>query len=137
MEKIRNENELLVSYHQITVSQAGKPAPHMEWSKQDLEKGYSAEEHAVSFTAMSNSTAEIQVTLEDIKFNNTPEITCRVPFQVLDGKVEIKSILSRSLFYEVPSGNYYLTFYGIPVEEKRSNGLYKVKYILQFTEAGA
>ncbi|PLR69438.1 competence protein ComJ [Bacillus sp. UMB0893] len=116
MEKIRNENELLVSYHQITVSQAGKPAPHMEWSKQDLEN---------------------QVTLEDIKFNNTPEITCRVPFQVLDGKVEIKSILSRSLFYEVPSGNYYLSFYGIPVEEKRSNGLYKVKYILQFTEAGA
>jgi hypothetical protein len=137
MEKMRNENEILVSYHQISVSQAGKPVPHMEWSKLDLEKGYSAREHDISFTAMSNSTAEIHVTLEDIQLNKTPEFTCRVPFQVLDGKVEIKSILSRSLFYEVPSGNYYLSFYGIPLEEKCSNGLYKVKYILQFTRAGA
>lgn len=63
MEKIRNENELLVSYHQIIVSQAGKPAPYMEWSKQDLEKGYSAKEHAVSFTAMSNQLQKYRLHL--------------------------------------------------------------------------
>ncbi|MFY0759394.1 competence protein ComJ [Metabacillus dongyingensis] len=136
MREIKRKDEILVSYHQIIISNIGISSPHFEWSGQDYEKGYAADEFAVSFAALSNSSAEIQVVQDQPELNFKPEFTCKVPFRVVNGAVEIKSILSKKLVYEIPAGNYYITFLAIPLEEKTKNGLYRVKYIFQFSKAG-
>ncbi|MGM0920062.1 MAG: competence protein ComJ [Bacillota bacterium] len=136
MKEIKRKDEILVSYQQIIISNIGISPPHFEWSAQDYKKGYAADEYAVSFAALSNSSAEIQVVQDQPELNSNPEFTCKVPFRVVNGAVEIKSILSKKLVYEIPAGNYYITFLAIPLEEKTKNGLYRVKYIFQFSKAG-
>ncbi|MDQ0860478.1 competence protein ComJ [Bacillus sp. V2I10] len=136
MKEIKRKDEILVSYQQIIISNIGISPPHFEWSVQDYKKGYAADEYAVSFAALSNSSAEIQVVQDQPELNSKHEFTCKVPFRVVNGAVEIKSILSKKSVYEISAGNYYITFLAIPLEEKTKNGLYRVKYIFQFSKAG-
>lgn len=41
--------EMTMSYHQFTVYQKGGKPPVMDWTDEDIKRGYTTGEHAVSF----------------------------------------------------------------------------------------
>ena len=110
------EQELTMSYHQFTLFQ----------------KGYVADDKAISFEAVSNTKAIIEVWVNETPDASKAEKTTRLPFHVESDGIEIKSVLSETLSYDIPKGYYYVTCLTIPLQEKTNSGLYLVKYLLHF-----
>ncbi|MGF9943744.1 competence protein ComJ [Priestia megaterium] len=126
------EQELTMSYHQFTLFQKGQPKPHHDWSDEDIQKGYVADDKAISFEAVSNTKAIIEVWVNETPGASRAEKTTRLPFHVESDGIEIKSVLSETLSYDIPKGYYYVTCLTIPLQEKTNSGLYLVKYLLHF-----
>ncbi|MBD1380728.1 competence protein ComJ [Metabacillus arenae] len=124
--------ELMMSYHQFTVYEKGRKKPHHDWTDEAIKRGFIGDETSISFEAISNHKALIEVWL------NVPEQVAdakrklTVPFQVRNNGVEIKSILSNKLTFDLPNGNYSLTCFISTFEKNDSLNEYPEKYILNF-----
>ncbi|MCD7036124.1 competence protein ComJ [Metabacillus sp. GX 13764] len=128
--------KLMISYQQFTVYQKGAKKPHLDWSDDAVERGFTAGEDAVSFAALASTEAEIEVWMDAEPDEKGAVQSVTVPFQVVDEGIEIRSILSGKLSYPIPAGNYYVTCQAIPLEKPNKEGLYKVKYVIIFKRDG-
>ncbi|TWM24156.1 competence protein ComJ [Bacillus licheniformis] len=124
--------EMTMSYHQFTVYQKGGKPPVMDWTDEDIKRGYTTGEHAVSFEALENTASSVEVRLNAQK--QVPSFNRRVtvPFEVLYDGVEIASVLSKKLTCDIPQGAYQLTCYTIMSDH---SGTAQITYLLDFKQA--
>jgi len=124
--------EMTMSYHQFTVYQKGGKPPVMDWTDEDIKRGYTTGEHAVSFEALDNTASLVEVRLNVQE--QVPSFNRRVTvsFDVLHDGVEITSVLSKKLTCDIPQGAYQLTCYTIMPDH---NSTAKITYILDFKQA--
>ncbi|TWJ99890.1 DNA-entry nuclease inhibitor [Bacillus licheniformis] len=124
--------EMTMSYHQFTVYQKGGKPPVMDWTDEDIKRGYTTGEHAVSFEALENTASSVEVRLNAQK--QVPSFNRRVtvPFEVLYDGVEIASVLSKKLTCDIPQGAYQLTCYTIMPDHSSTA---QITYLLDFKQA--
>ncbi|MFT0803905.1 competence protein ComJ [Bacillus swezeyi] len=129
MRKTWGPQEMTMSYHQFTVYQKGGKPPVMDWTDEDIKRGYTALEDAVSFEAAENTTSLVQVRLNCPEPVESFERQISVSFEVLEGGIEITSVLSKKLTCDIPQGSYQLTCYTVMPDQAHSQA---ITYILDF-----
>ncbi|MEC1368461.1 competence protein ComJ [Bacillus licheniformis] len=124
--------EMTMSYHQFTVYQKGGKPPVMDWTDEDIKRGFTTGEHAVSFEALENTASSVEVRLNVQKQVLSFNRRVTVPFEVLYDGVEIASVLSKKLTCDIPQGAYQLTCYTIMPDH---SGTAQITYLLDFKQA--
>jgi hypothetical protein len=131
LRKTWEAKEMTMSYHQFTVYQKGGKPPVMDWTDEDIKRGYTSAENAVSFEAVENTTSLVQVRLNWPEPAASFERQITVPFEVLGGGIEITSVLSKKLTCDIPQGAYQLTCYTVMPGQANSEA---ITYILDFKD---
>ncbi|MBV7320146.1 MULTISPECIES: competence protein ComJ [Bacillus] len=108
--------ELTISYHQFTVFQKGSAPPVIDWTDEAIEKGYAEADEAISFEAQRNSKVYILLRLNSSETVASYEKKVTVPFHVTKDGIEIESIMSKRLSFDLPKGDYQFTCYTVPAE---------------------
>ena len=108
--------ELTISYHQFTIFQKDSEPPVIDWTDEAIEKGYAEADDAVSFEAGRNTKAFIVLRLNTNEPVPYYEKKATVPFEAVKDGIEIESVMSKRLFFDLPKGRYSLTCYSVPAE---------------------
>ena len=108
--------ELTISYHQFTIFQKDSEPPVIDWTDEAIEKGYAEADDAVSFEAGRNTKAFIVLRLNTIEPVQSYDKKATVPFEAVTDGIEIESVMSKRLFFDLPKGRYSLTCYSVPAE---------------------
>ncbi|MCK8099177.1 competence protein ComJ [Bacillus sp. 2CMS4F] len=108
--------ELTISYHQFTVFQKSSAPPVIDWTDEAIEKGYAEADEAISFEAQRNSKVYILLRLNSSETVASYEKKVIVPFHVTTDGIEIESIMSKRLSFDLPKGDYQFTCYTVPAE---------------------
>ncbi|MBY8913482.1 competence protein ComJ [Bacillus sp. YC2] len=119
--------ELTISYHQFTIFQRDSEPPVIDWTDEAIEKGYAEADGAVSFEAQRNKKVFIVLRLNCSEPVHSYEKKVTVPFEAVKEGIEIESIMSKRLFFDLPKGQYILTCYSVPAE---SSDLHADTYII-------
>ncbi|QKF32303.1 competence protein ComJ [Bacillus velezensis] len=116
MNKSWKPQELAISYHQFTIFQKDSEPPVIDWTDEAIEKGYAETDGAVSFEARKNTRAFIVLRLNTSEPVLSYEKKVTVPFEAVKDGIEIESVMSKRLFFNIPKGRYSLTCYSVPAE---------------------
>ncbi|WP_416655632.1 competence protein ComJ [Bacillus amyloliquefaciens] len=116
MVKSWKPQELTISYHQFTIFQKDSEPPVIDWTDEAIEKGYAEADDAVSFEAGRNTKAFIILRLNTNEPVPSYEKKATVPFEAVKDGIEIESVMSKRLFFDLPKGRYSLTCYSVPAE---------------------
>lgn len=115
------EMKIDISYSQLCVFLSSLAQPFNDWSDRNYSQGFSWRDGSVSFRSLLEY-GEHQVNLfidepiPEISSNVVRAI--KVPFEALDGAVEIASISDSNLL-EIPAGKYALQVEFLAIEENR------------------
>ncbi len=90
--------------------------PVIDWTDEAIEKGYAETDGAVSFEARRNTRAFIVLRLNTSEPVLSYEKKATVPFEAVKDGIEIESVMSKRLFFNIPKGRYSLTCYSVPAE---------------------
>ncbi|MCQ6265230.1 competence protein ComJ [Fictibacillus sp. WQ 8-8] len=126
-------SELTVSYSQLIVYNKGIKKPFLDWTDADIKRGYILRDGVISFEAVSDYKCEIAVSSPlhyDENVNSTR--TFSLPFKVEAEGIMVSSVGANSLEFTVEPGEYTLYADTVPLGQPKANGLYKVRYELQF-----
>ena len=116
MNKSWKPQELAISYHQFTIFQKDSEPPVIDWTDEAIEKGYAEADGAVSFEARTNTRELIVQRLNTSHPVLSYEKKATVPFEAVKDGIEIESVMSKRLFFNIPKGRYSLTCYSVPAE---------------------
>ncbi|WYF11307.1 competence protein ComJ [Bacillus velezensis] len=116
MNKSWKPQELAISYHQFTIFQKDSEPPVIDWTDEAIEKGYAETDGAVSFEARRNTRAFIVLRLNTSEPVPSYEKKATVPFEAVKDGIEIESVMSKRLSFNIPKGRYSLTCYSVPAE---------------------
>ncbi|UZD74476.1 competence protein ComJ [Bacillus siamensis] len=108
--------ELIISYHQFTIFQKDSEPPVIDWTDEAIEKGFAEADGAVSFEARRNTKAFIVLRLNTNEPVLPYEKKAAVSFEAVKDGIEIESVMSKRLFFDLPKGRYSLTCYSVPAE---------------------
>ncbi|ADP34993.1 competence protein ComJ [Bacillus atrophaeus] len=108
--------ELFISYHQFTIFQKNSKPPIIDWTDEAIEKGYAEADGAVSFEAQRNSKVFIILRLNSSDIVESYEKKATVPFHVSGDGINIESVMSKRLSFDLPKGQYVFTCYTVPAE---------------------
>ncbi|AME06483.1 competence protein ComJ [Bacillus siamensis] len=108
--------ELIISYHQFTIFQKDSEPPVIDWTDEAIEKGFAEADGAVSFEARRNTKAFIVLRLNTNEPVPSYEKKAAVSFEAVKDGIEIESVMSKRLFFDLPKGRYSLTCYSVPAE---------------------
>ncbi len=102
MNKSWKPQELAISYHQFTIFQKDSEPPVIDWTDEAIEKGYAEADGAVSFEARRNTRAFIVLRLNTSEPVLSYEKKATVPFEAVKDGIEIESVMSKRLFFNIP-----------------------------------
>lgn len=126
-------SELTVSYSQLIVYNKGIQKPFLDWTDADIKRGYIQGNGVISIEAVSDYKCEIEVFSpskhEEVSHSKR---TITLPFEVGKEGIMVSSVGANSLEFSVSPGQYTLYADVVPLEQPKSSGLYKVRYVLQF-----
>ncbi|WP_438421172.1 competence protein ComJ [Bacillus siamensis] len=108
--------ELIISYHQFTIFQKDSEPPVIDWTDEAIEKGFAEADGAVSFEARRNTKAFIVLRLNTNEPVPSYEKKAAVSFEAVKDGIEIESVMSKRLFFDLPKGRYSLICYSVPAE---------------------
>ncbi|MDM5337533.1 competence protein ComJ [Fictibacillus enclensis] len=126
-------NELTVSYSQLIVYNKGTEKPFLDWTDADIQHGYIEKDGVISFEAIADYKCEINVfSPSRYEKPSGSTRTFSLPFSADEEGIMVSSVGANPLEFSVPKGAYTLYVDATPLETPKANGLFKVKYDLQF-----
>ncbi|WP_416827044.1 competence protein ComJ [Ectobacillus polymachus] len=124
---------LTISYNQLFVANEKSEVPVIDWTDEDLQKGYMVFDEGIVFEALCNTSCEITVSIGNIVQKEGALRIMSVPFDVTETTIIVYSILSEKLWFSVPKGSYNLSVQVIPLQKPTDDELYSIRYECYFT----